>query len=74
MAGMRLPRGWRRRERRARRGDVPVEYTRAEAAAEVEAHDIDDMLNAIEDYRRRRGVRGLGEELADDLERGTWEA
>ena len=64
--------GWRRRERRARRPDVALERTRAEAAAEAEEHDVDDMLDAIEEHRRRRGARGLGEELADDLERGTW--
>ena len=57
-----------------RRQDHELERTRAEAAAEVEEHDIDDMLSAIEEYRRRRGARGLGEELADDLERGTWQA
>ena len=65
--------GRRRRGRRAHRPDVALEYTRAEAAAETEEHDIDDMLDAIEEHRRRRGVRGLGEELADELERGTWE-
>jgi hypothetical protein len=73
MAGMRLLRHWRRRGRRARRPDVALERTRAEAAAQTEEHDIDDMLDAIEEHRRRRGARGLGEELADDLERGTWE-
>jgi hypothetical protein len=65
--------GWRQREQPARRSDVALEHTRAEVAAEVEEHDIDDMLSAIEEYRRRRGARGLGEELADDLERGTWD-
>ena len=73
MTGVRLLRGWRRRERRALRPDVALERIRAEAAAEAEEHDIDDMLNAIEEHRRRRGARGLGEELADDLQRGTWE-
>jgi hypothetical protein len=73
MAVMRPLRGRRRDEPQARRSDVALERTRAAAAAEVEEHDIDDMLSAIEAYRRRRGARGLGEELADDLERGTWE-
>ena len=71
MVGMGLLRGWRRRERRARRPDIVLERSRAEASAEAEEHDIDDMLNAIEEHRRRRGARGLGEELADDLERGS---
>jgi hypothetical protein len=69
---MRRVLGWRRRKRRARRPDVALERTRAEVAAESEEHDVDDMLDAIEERRRRRGARGLGEELADDLERGTW--
>jgi hypothetical protein len=73
MRGMRLLRGWRRRERPTRPADVALERIRAEVAAEVEEHDIDDMLDAIEEHRRRRSARGLGEELADDLERGTWE-
>jgi len=71
MAGMGLLH-WPRHERRPRRQDVALERTRAEVAAEVEEHDIDDMLTAIEEYRRRRGARSLGEELADDLERSTW--
>jgi hypothetical protein len=65
-------RRWRQRERRGQRPDAALERIRAEAAAEAEEHDIDDMLSAIEEHRRRRGARGLGEELADDLERGTW--
>ena len=73
MARMRWLRGWRRRRRRARREDVALARTRAEVAAEVEQHDIDDMLDAIAERRRRRGARDVGEELADDLERGTWE-
>ena len=44
-----------------------------EAEAEMETHDIDDMLDAIGGYRRRQGRRDVGEELADDLMRGTWE-
>jgi hypothetical protein len=45
---------------------------RAEADAEIEEHDIDDMLDAIADYRRRAGRRDIGEELADELLRSTW--
>ena len=70
---MRLLRGWRRRERRAPRPDAALERSRAEAEAATEEHDIHDMLDAIEAHRRRRGARGRGEELADELERGTWE-
>ncbi len=44
-----------------------------EAEAEIEAHDIDDMLNAIAERRRRLGRRDIGEELADELMRGTWD-
>ena len=58
---------------RGARSDAALERTRAEVAADTEEHDIDDMLNAIEEHRRRRGARGIGEELADDLERGTWQ-
>jgi hypothetical protein len=73
MAGMRLPGQRQRRERRARRVDDALERARAETAAETEEHDIDDMLRAIEEHRARRGARGIGEELADELARGTWE-
>ena len=55
------------------RKDRESERRRAEAAAEVEDHDIEDMLDAISAYRRRAGRRDLGEELADELMRGTWE-
>jgi membrane AbrB-like protein len=44
-----------------------------ETMAEVEEHDVDDMLDGIAERRRRRGGRDLGEELADELIRGTWE-
>ena len=43
------------------------------AMAEIEAHDTDDMLDAIGERRRRRGGRDVGEELADELVRGTWD-
>jgi hypothetical protein len=43
----------------------------AQAEAEVEEHDIDDMLAAISVYRRRAGRRDVGEELADEFMRGT---
>jgi hypothetical protein len=40
--------------------------------AEIEEHDIDDMLDAINERRRRTGRRDVGEELADEAMRGTW--
>jgi hypothetical protein len=45
-----------------------------EAMAEVDAHDTDDMLDGISEHRQRTGRRDVGEELADDLIRGTWHA
>ena len=43
------------------------------AMAEIESHDVDDMLEAINERRRRAGKRDLGEELADELLRGSWD-
>jgi len=67
----------RRREQtawRPRRGrDNELVCAQLEAEAEMETHDTDDMLDAIGGYRRRQGRRDVGEELADDLMRGTWE-
>jgi hypothetical protein len=36
-------------------------------------HDIDDLLDAINEHRRRAGHRDIGEELADELMRSTWD-
>ena len=55
------------------RKDRESDRRRAEAEAEVEGHDIDDMLEAISAYRRRAGRRDVGEELADELMRGSWD-
>jgi hypothetical protein len=44
-----------------------------EAMADVESHDVDDMLDAIAERRARTGRRAVGEELGDELLRGTWE-
>ena len=44
-----------------------------EAMAEVESHDVDDMVDAIAERRARSGRRPIGEELADELLRGTWD-
>jgi hypothetical protein len=63
---------WHRRSARERVPE-PRHGPDYEAMADVEAHDIDDMLDAIGERRRRRGARDVGEELADELERGTWE-
>ena len=43
------------------------------AMSEIESHDIDDMLDGINERRRRAGRRDLGEELADELLRATWD-
>ena len=43
------------------------------AMAEIEEHDIDQMLDGINERRRRTGRRDIGEELADELQRSTWE-
>jgi hypothetical protein len=43
------------------------------AMSEIEAHDVDDMLDGINERRRRAGRRDVGEELADELLRGTWD-
>ena len=43
------------------------------AMAEIDAHDTDEMLDSINDHRRRRGGRDIGEELSDEAMRGTWE-
>jgi hypothetical protein len=38
-----------------------------------ERHDVDDMLDAINEHRQRAGRRDIGEELADELLRSTWD-
>lgn len=43
------------------------------AMADVEARDVDDMLDAIDERRRRGGRRSVGDELADELTRTSWE-
>jgi hypothetical protein len=40
-----------------------------EAQAEVEAHDIDEMVEALDRLRRRTGSRTIGDELADEVRR-----
>ena len=42
------------------------------AMADVEEHDIDQMIDELNERRRRRGARDVGEELSDELLRGTW--
>ena len=44
-----------------------------EAMAEIESRDIEQMLDGINERRRRAGKRDLGEELSDDFLRSTWD-
>jgi hypothetical protein len=44
-----------------------------EAMADIESHDVDDMLDAIAERRARTGRRDVGEELGDELMRGGWD-
>jgi hypothetical protein len=44
-----------------------------EAMAEIEERDIEQMIEGINEHRRRTGRREIGEELADELRRSTWE-
>jgi hypothetical protein len=70
-----------RRRRKAHAGrvsggrhrDSSLHSRRVATEAEVEDTDIDDMLDAIAELRRRNGRRAIGEELADELIRGTWD-
>jgi len=41
--------------------------------ADIEATDTDQMLDAISERRHRTGRRDVGEELADEWLRGTWD-
>ena len=43
------------------------------AMSEIESHDVEDMLDSIAAYRRRAGRRDMGEELADEFLRGSWD-
>ena len=40
-----------------------------EAEAEIEAHDIDEMIDARNARRRARGLPEIGDELADQVRR-----
>ena len=59
--------------RSQRRSDDELHRQRAELDGAVEDHDVDDLIEAINERRRRSGRREVGEELADELLRGTWE-
>ena len=56
-----------------RHDDARLHRERAGSDADVEDSDIDSMLDAINERRRRRQAREVGEELSDELLRGTWE-
>lgn len=43
------------------------------AMSEIESHDVEDMVDSINEYRRRAGRRAVGEEIADEFLRGTWD-
>ena len=62
-----------RKKSGSHRIDSEAHRRSAENAVEVEAHDIGDMLDAIDERRRRAGRREIGEELADELMRSTWD-
>jgi hypothetical protein len=64
----------RRAKAGVQRPDDELHRRRAESSVAVEAHDIDDLIEGINDRRRRSGRREVGEELADELLRGTWES
>ena len=40
-----------------------------EAQAEIEDHDIDEMVEALDRLRRRTGTGSIGDELADEARR-----
>jgi hypothetical protein len=42
------------------------------AMAEIEEHDIDQMLDGIAERRRRNGKRSIADELSDEALRSTW--
>ena len=44
-----------------------------EAMVDIESRDTDQMLDSIEEHRRKLGRRSVGEELSDELRRGTWD-
>ena len=59
--------------RSQQRSDDELHRQRAEFDGAVEDHDVDDLIEAINERRRQSGRREVGEELADELLRGTWE-
>ena len=59
--------------RSQQRSDDELHRQRAELDSAVEEHDVDDLIEAINERRRRSGRREIAEELADELLRRTWE-
>jgi hypothetical protein len=58
---------WESRRPRHRRPEYPGQQDYA-AQAEIEEHDIEQMLDSYNALRRRTGGRELGDELAHQLE------
>jgi hypothetical protein len=58
---------------RSQRSDDELHRQRAEFDGAVEEHDLDDLIDAINERRRRSGRRDVGEEIADELLRASWE-
>jgi hypothetical protein len=63
------PRRGRRAAVRARHRDSEIHARRSALQAEIEEHDIDQMVSALDALRRRNGGRGIGDELADKITR-----
>jgi hypothetical protein len=60
--------------RSKRRRDSVSDRCRAETQPGVEGNNVDDVVDVVDvrdAYRRRRRVREIGEELFDELLRGT---
>jgi hypothetical protein len=67
LAGSAHPRPPRRRRRD---GQAGIDHG---AMAEIEEHDIEQMIEGLNERRRRNGRQEIGDELADELMRSTWD-
>jgi hypothetical protein len=62
------------KSRRMREPDAGLLHRRrATAGVEAESRDIDEMIDAIDAYRRRSGRRSIAEELSDEALRAGWD-